>query len=70
MGLARHYMRGSTILPSSTLVNGLILLLILVVAVMGGIFLAEGNPVLGWTFIVAVAVLVFGLWHLNRRKGV
>jgi len=41
----------------------------LFLAVMAGTFFAEGNP-MGWAFIVAVAAIAFGLWRLNRRKGV
>jgi positive regulator of sigma E activity len=64
------YQRGSSILPSSTLFIGFVLLLILVVAVMGGIFFAEGNSVIGSLFMIVAAVLVLGLWRANRRIGV
>jgi putative Ca2+/H+ antiporter (TMEM165/GDT1 family) len=48
----------------------LVLFLMLVLAVMAGLFYAEGNPSVCGAFIVAVGALAFGLWHLNRRKGV
>jgi len=42
----------------------------LVLAVMAEMFYAEGNSGICAAFIVAVGALAFGLWHLNRRKGV
>ena len=43
------------------------MLLILVVAVMGGIFFTEGNSVIGLLFMIVAAVLVLSLWRANRR---
>jgi hypothetical protein len=68
--LPRAYQRGSSILPTSSLFNALVLLLMLVLAVMAEMFYAEGNSGICAAFIVAVGALAFGLWHLNRRKGV
>jgi hypothetical protein len=61
------YQLGGSILPESSLFIGLVLLLMLFLAVMAGIFYAEGNLGMCSAFVVAVAALAFGLRHLNRR---
>jgi len=68
MGLARHCARGMAKLPSTTLFEGLVLLLVLFLAVMAGIFFVERSPGIGLAFTAAVAALVYGRWRVNRRQ--
>ncbi len=64
------YQRGSSILPSSSLAIGLLLLLALFLAVLAGIFFAEGNAIVGWVLMIVVVVLAYGLWRNSKRQCV
>jgi hypothetical protein len=62
------YQLGGSILPDSSLFIGLVLLLMLSLAVVAGIFFAEGNLGMCLAFVVAVATLAYGLRYVSRRK--
>jgi hypothetical protein len=55
-------------LPSTTLFDGLVLLLVLFLAVMAGIFFVERRPGIGLAFTAVVAALVYWRWRVNRRQ--
>jgi len=69
-GIARHYVRGGTILPSTSLLSVLSLLLAFILIVMAGIFFAEGSPGIGIAFIATVAALGYGFLRSHRNEGV
>jgi len=65
-GIAMHHARGGTVLPSTTLISSLALLLAFFLIVMALIFFAERNPVIGCAFTAGFAAVAYELHRLNR----